>query len=107
MGVYRVLTVWSNSEVFETYLKEHFQKVVHVSPDQPILLLFDGHVSRLTLSVIEWGKQLGIILLAFLSHCSHILQPLDVGCFASLERMYNKEPATYMRNTPSLWSNNK
>lgn len=107
MGVYRVLPGWSNSEVFETYLKEHFQKVVDASPDQPVLLLFDGHVSRLTLSVIEWGKQLGIILLVFLSHCSHILQPLDVGGFVSLERMYTKEAATYMRNTLSLWSKNK
>jgi hypothetical protein len=73
-------------------MKEHFQKFVHASPDQLVLLLFDGHANRLTLSVIEWAKQLGIILLV---------------CFDSLERMYYKEVATYMRNTLSLWSNNK
>jgi hypothetical protein len=30
-------------------------------------------------------------------HASHLLQPLDVGCFAVLKRFYGTEVAEYIR----------
>lgn len=79
---------------------DHFHKFVNVSPDHPVLLLFDGHVSHLTLSVNEWAKERGIILFVFPPHCSHILQPMDVGCFGPLEKIYSKECSSYLRGHP-------
>jgi len=32
------------------------------------------------------------------SHSSHLLQPLDVGCFAVLKRLYGQEVQSLIRN---------
>ena len=34
---------WSNSDVFRTYMKEHFLKFVQGHNGEPILVLYDGH----------------------------------------------------------------
>ena len=43
----------------------------------PILILLDGHTSRISLTVIEECVSLNIILLILPSHTSHLTQPLD------------------------------
>ena len=93
---------WSNTEIFEKYLKEHFTKYAHLpdKDDEFILVTYDGHASHVSLSLIEWAKEHNIILFLFPPHCSHILQPLDIGCFGPLERIYNKECLSYLRNHP-------
>lgn len=72
---------WSNTELFHKY---HLIKYAQgLTDDQPVLLIYDGHKSHVALSVIEWAKAHNIILV-LPAHCSHILQPLDVGCFRPL-----------------------
>jgi hypothetical protein len=35
---------WSNTEVFSTYMKEHLLKYLPPrSPEEPVLVLYDGH----------------------------------------------------------------
>jgi hypothetical protein len=46
----------------------------------------DGHSSHITADVIAFCMQNAIDLLILPPHCSHILQPLDVGVFAPLKR---------------------
>ena len=83
-------TGWSNTEIFKTYLEKHFMKYVKgLSADQPIIVLYDCHKSHVSLGVIEWAKAHNIILFVFPAHTSHLLQPLDVGCFGPLCRIYN------------------
>jgi hypothetical protein len=54
------------------------------------LLILDGHGSHLTPQFDRICAENDIIPLCMPSHSSHILQPLDVGCFAVLKRAYSR-----------------
>ena len=43
---------WSNSEIFKSYLKDHFIKYVPGRTDDHVLLLFDGHKSHISVDLI-------------------------------------------------------
>ena len=84
-------SVWSNSEIFKSYLKDHFIKYVPGRTDDHVLLLFDGHKSHISVDVITWAQSYNIIMYVLPAHTSHILQPLDVGCYGPFQRIYNNE----------------
>ena len=89
---------WSNTDFFLEYLSEHFIKYVQgLTDDQPVLLIYDGHKSHVAISVIEWAKAHNITILVLPAHCSHILQPLGVGCFGPLNRILDNSCHQYMR----------
>lgn len=95
-------TGWSNSSVFLEYLDTHFLKYVQrPTENQSLILLFDGHKSHVTVPVILWAKQHNVVLFVLPAHTSHILQPLDVGCFGPLQRIYNSECHKFLRNSPA------
>lgn len=87
---------WSNSDVFRTYMKDHFLNVQGRDGD-PILVLYDGHRIHIALDLIEWARDNNIILFVLPPHCSHILQPMDRGCFGLLQITYNQECLTFSR----------
>ena len=91
---------WSNSEVFRIYMKNHFLKYVQGrNPSDTILALYDGHRSHISLDLIDWAKNNNIVLFVLPPHCSHILQPLDVGCFGPFQLKYNQECLSFSRQT--------
>jgi hypothetical protein len=95
-------TGWSNSTVFRKYLKEHFMKYVQGrDPSEPLILLYDGHKSHVSLGLIDWAKELNLILFVLPPHTSHILQPLDVGCFGPFQKIYDNLKAKFMRENSS------
>jgi hypothetical protein len=61
------------------------------------LLILDGHGSHHTGQFSEYCKQNSIITLCMPPHASHLLQPLDVGCFGPLKASYGKEVEGQMR----------
>ena len=95
-------TGWSNSTVFRKYLEEHFMKYVQGrDPSEPLLLLYDSHKSHVSLGLIDWAKELNLILFVLPPHTSHILQPLDVGCFGPFQKIYDNLKAKFMRENSS------
>jgi hypothetical protein len=54
------------------------------------LLILDGHGSHLTPQFDRICAENDIIPLCMPSHASHLLQPLDVGCFAVVKRAYGR-----------------
>lgn len=69
-------------------------------PEDPTtrrLLIMDGHSSHITANVIAFCMQKAIDLLILPPHCSHILQPLDVGVFAPLKRALASETDAALR----------
>lgn len=56
-----------------------------------VLLIIDGHESHRSLTFQALCEENKVITLCVSLHSSHILQPLNVGCFALLERAYSKE----------------
>ena len=62
------------------------------------LLVLDGHGSHLTPEFDRICEESHIIAICMPPHASHLLQPLDVGCFSVLKRVYGGAVSTLMRN---------
>ena len=62
------------------------------------LLIIDGHESHCSLAFQDYCKENKIIALCMPSHSSHLLQPLDVACFAPLKRSYGDGISALARN---------
>jgi hypothetical protein len=62
------------------------------------LLILDGHESHNSLEFQQYCKEAKIITLCMPPHSSHLLQPLDVGCFSPLKRAYGRQAEEMMRN---------
>ena len=60
---------WSNSDVFRTYMKDHFYicsrtgRADHFSK-------YDGQKSHISLDLIDWARDNNIILFVLPPHCS-------------------------------------
>ena len=91
---------WSNGNTFLKYLENHFLQYVQRCADEPVLLILDGHRSHVNVPVLDWAKQHNVILMILPAHTSHILQPLDVGCFGPMQRIYNSECHKFLRRSP-------
>ena len=63
------------------------------------LLIIDGHASHLSLEFESFCTKHKIITLCMPPHSSHLLQPLDVGCFGPLKRAYKDDVTRLARNT--------
>ena len=62
------------------------------------LLILDGHESHQSLEFQELCKENNIYTLCMPPHSSHLLQPLDVGCFSPLKRAYSYEVESLIRH---------
>jgi hypothetical protein len=61
------------------------------------LLVLDGHGSHLTPQFDRMCQNNNIICICMPPHSSHLLQPLDVGCFGPLKRAYGELVEAKMR----------
>jgi hypothetical protein len=90
----------SNSHGFE-WLTRVFEPVTRPDdPSQRRLLVADGHSSHITANVIAFAMEHAIDLLILPPHCSHVLQPLDVGVFSPLKRALAAETDRVSRLDP-------
>jgi hypothetical protein len=88
---------WTTNEKGVEWI-QHFEK--HTKPRTQgayRLLIMDGHESHHSTEFELFCKDHQIITLCMPSHSSHILQPLDVGCFGPLKKAYGKEIEGLMR----------
>jgi hypothetical protein len=65
-------------EIFLNVLR-HIRQLTNCSPDNKILLSVDNHETHVSLDVINFCREHGIIMLSFPPHSTHKVQPLDVG----------------------------
>jgi hypothetical protein len=61
------------------------------------MLVLDGHRSHLTTEFDHTCTKNNIIPICMPPHSSHLLQPLDIGCFAVLKRRYTQLIEQQMR----------
>ena len=61
------------------------------------LLVLDGHESHHSTEFELFCQDNKIITLCMPPHSSHLLQPLDVGCFSPLKRAYSRQIEDLMR----------
>lgn len=88
---------WMTSNDFIEFMK-HFVKFAHASKENPSLLLMDNHRSHVTIKVIVIAIEHGITILTLPPHCSHKLQPLDVGVFGPLKKSYAVQCDAWTKN---------
>ena len=88
---------WTTNEKGLDWIR-HFEK--HTRPRTVggyRLLILDGHESYHSDEFEEYCKENNIITLCMPPHSSHILQPLDVGCFSPLKTAYGRQIEDMMR----------
>ena len=61
---------------------------VRCTVQSPALVLLDNHESHLSLEVLDYAKEHGIIRLSFPRHCSHMMQPLDKNVYGPFKKFY-------------------
>lgn len=90
---------WVTSEEFLVFIK-HFVKHTKCSKEHPVLIVLDNHASHLSVDMINYCRENGIILLSFPPHTSHKLQPLDRSVYGPFKRFYNAAADSWMKNNP-------
>ncbi len=91
-------TGWTNNRIGLDWV-QHFDKYSRPrTTGGKRLLVLDGHESHHSPEFENYCIDNDIITICMPPHSSHLLQPLDVGCFSVLKRAYSKEIEKMMRN---------
>ncbi|XP_022818636.1 uncharacterized protein LOC111351098 [Spodoptera litura] len=90
---------WMSEKEFSKFI-DHFLKHVKTSEQEPVLLFLDNHHSHVNVEVVTKAKNNHIILLSFPLHCSHNLQPLDVGVYGPFKNYISRQQTNWMVNHP-------
>lgn len=78
---------WMTSADFITYMT-HFIKHANAQKGSPTLLILDNHTSHLSIQAIDKAIKHDITMVSFPPHCTHRMQPLDVGVFGPVKTLY-------------------
>lgn len=92
-------TGWMTAENFLLVIK-HLIKHTKPSKEDPILVIMDNHETHITIDVVTEARKSGVHLLTMPPHCSHRLQPLDVGVYSPFKTHYNVAANNWMLNNP-------
>ena len=92
-------SAWQTRESFEEMMIKRYipemisrRNLLELN-DKPILLILDGHLSRLSIPFIECCCQNNIFVLVLPAHSSSVTQPCDCSPFAVLKSVFSKESA--------------
>ena len=88
---------WINADLFLEWFKFFIN---NIPPTRPVVLIQDGHSSHVSIELVELACENNIHLLCLPSHTSHILQPLDVGCFKSFKANFSIACHMYLLERP-------
>jgi hypothetical protein len=89
---------WTTNELGLQWLKHFDEHTKRRVVGAHRLLIIDGHESHESLKFQQYCKDNKIITLCMPPHSSHLLQPLDVGCFSALKTAYGRQAEDLMRN---------
>ncbi|KAK7570464.1 hypothetical protein V3481_019323 [Fusarium oxysporum f. sp. vasinfectum] len=82
---------WTNNELGLEWLKHFDRSTAKRSVGLYRLLILDGHESHHSVDFERYCQDHKIITLCMPAHASHLLQPLDIGCFSVLKNAYGQE----------------
>jgi hypothetical protein len=89
---------WTTNQLGFDWLKHFDRHTKARTVGSHRLLIIDSHGSHNTAEFTQYCKDHKIVILCMPPHSSHLLQPLDVGCFAPLKKAYGDEVNKLMRN---------
>ncbi|KAJ6258111.1 NADPH oxidase [Drechslerella dactyloides] len=88
---------WTTNELALEWLKHFNQFTARRCLSDYQLLVLDGHESHHSAAFELYCQEYKIVTIYMPPHSSHILQPLDIGCFGPLKQAYSKEVESLMR----------
>lgn len=86
---------WMESEIFTNYFLKTL--IPALGPDRPVLIVFDGHSTHISLEILEVAIQNNITILKLPPHSSHLLQPLDLSVFRPFKVKWDEKLITWQR----------
>ena len=89
---------WIDMGLFSDWFFTHF--LSYAPPIRPLLLLMDGHSSHFCPEVIKAAAAEKVILCALPPHTTHLLQPLDKGCFGPLKSFWKQICHNFISHNP-------
>ena len=89
---------WMTKTIFHDWFKIFVAK----EKIRPLLVLFDGHMTHLSFENRSFGNDISLVKLP--AHCTDVLQPLDVSCFAPLKTYYEQELQKHVHATMAMQS---
>jgi hypothetical protein len=90
---------WTTNEIGLHWLEHVFDKhTAKRTVGQYRLLVLDGHGSHDNAEFDYYCQQHSIIPLYMPAHSSHLLQPLNISCFAALKGLYGRLVTQKMAN---------
>lgn len=85
-------------DIFTDWFRE-FIAITKPTAEDPVLLILDGHYSHTrNIDVINLGRENHVSILCLPPHCTHRMQPLDVGFMSAFKTYYSNEIRTWIRN---------
>ena len=89
---------WTNNETGLEWIR-HFDEHTRLRTKGLYrMLVIDGHESHMSAEFDTFCKDHKIITISLPPHSSHLLQPLDVGCFNPLKTAYGKEIENFVKS---------
>ncbi|KAK4324211.1 hypothetical protein Pmani_005213 [Petrolisthes manimaculis] len=79
-----------DSELFLQWFEQLFIVHSRPSPDRPVLVLLDGHISHCSPQLIESAIRHNVTLFALAPHTTHICKPLDVAVYKTFKSHLGK-----------------
>ena len=74
---------WMNTQVFHQW----FEKFCSQVTERPLLIIFDGYLSHISILLIEKAREEDITILKLPSRVTDKIQPLDISCFGPLKSL--------------------
>ena len=87
---------WMTTTVFHAWFVKFLEETKSV---RPLILLFDGHMTHTSIETIELARKENVSIIKLPAHCTDLLQPLDVSCFAPLKYYYEKTLLEHIQQT--------
>ncbi|KAJ6262803.1 hypothetical protein Dda_1360 [Drechslerella dactyloides] len=88
---------WTTNELALEWLKHFDKKTAQRCFSDYRLLVLDGHGSHHSAAFELYCQEHKIITICMPPHSSHLLQPLDIGCFGPLKQAYGRQVESLMR----------
>ena len=89
---------WTDNETSLEWIRHFDQHTKSRVKGTYRMLVLDGHESHKSPAFDMFCKDNKIITLCLPAHSSHLLQPLDVGCFNPLKRAYGKALEDFIKS---------
>jgi hypothetical protein len=79
---------WTNNDIGYEWIQDFDKHTKHHIKGRYRLLIVDRHESHILAKFQRYCKDHEIIALCMPAHASHLLQPLEVGCFSLMKMSY-------------------